>query len=841
MIRRPATFVFLEGALIMKYATGTSLRSLHAAVAAALWIAIPVLAVAGPAAAAPPEQTASILRQQAAGLEPRTSVAPWAPLRSGPAIQEGTAAFSWPLLWTLDHPRLRITNYPDEEPSFGITDYMGLDFSYEGHQGTDININSFRDMDEGVPVLAAKSGRVLYASDPFYDREISAPNLPWNAVWILHEDGTESGYGHLRKNSVTVANGEYVRAGQMIGLVGSSGFTMMPHLHFEVWRLICGTTYCQNANWIDPWSGTHNAAPSLWASQADYVGDDHLRVYDLAVSTSAAFSEVDRGASLSAFKERPTQPAVVGASESFLAVWTLVSGQLPDLYSLEVHRPDGTLYAHSDRSIEPIDRAWGQGWHSWAVAFALNGTIPPSEYGTWYADLRAGGAVVSVDSFTVGEATQYPPRFLPIAGKSFHLSNETQRDTLSVSKLGPALQDLSLALENAPSNVSLTRDGAGRAIVSIGPAQQDLAAVRSREFAVVATDPAGLQDRMHYHLVNYAASTLGSPPLVTAPSSASVFEGDTITLDVSATDADGDAIASLSGNLSMIPSGDQPTFVAGPGNTAGTLTWQTHAGDAGEYPIPFTATTSLGGGGALSGFGFSPIVQRGSATTSVRVLRRLAARAFVSGGDKVIRLTSGKPTWCMNLEPVDGAFDALDIDPSSVLLLSQGTGSVDRISPILGKTMTVEDRDHDSVNDVDFCFRKEDLRSLLSEISGRASVPVTIEGDLRGGAKFSAVLSLDVVTSGGGSRSASVSPNPLNPEALLTLSIARPGPLRVVVYDMQGRQVRALLDSRYVPAGTLHLRLDARDDRGKPLGSGVYFFQAVSAAGATSGRFVILK
>jgi murein DD-endopeptidase MepM/ murein hydrolase activator NlpD len=59
----------------------------------------------------------------------------------------------------------------------------------------------------------------------------------------------------------TVQYGEYVREGQMVGLMGSSGFTLMPHLHFEVWPF-CDIN-CPYGAWVDPWSGSANSIPSL--------------------------------------------------------------------------------------------------------------------------------------------------------------------------------------------------------------------------------------------------------------------------------------------------------------------------------------------------------------------------------------------------------------------------------------------------------------------------------------------------------------------------------------------------------------------------------------------------
>ena len=53
-----------------------------------------------------------------------------------------------------------------------------------------------------------------------------------NYVMIDHGDGRVSIYGHL--SGVTVVPGQEVSAGQLIGFVGSTGYSTGPHLHFEL-------------------------------------------------------------------------------------------------------------------------------------------------------------------------------------------------------------------------------------------------------------------------------------------------------------------------------------------------------------------------------------------------------------------------------------------------------------------------------------------------------------------------------------------------------------------------------------------------------------------------------
>jgi hypothetical protein len=85
------------------------------------------------------------------------------------------------------------------------------------HSGLDIRGNY------GTPVLAANSGRVAVVDDLFFGG---------NTVVIDHGSGIYSVYMHLQEQRVT--EGEPVARGEVIGLVGSTGRSTGPHLHYTV-------------------------------------------------------------------------------------------------------------------------------------------------------------------------------------------------------------------------------------------------------------------------------------------------------------------------------------------------------------------------------------------------------------------------------------------------------------------------------------------------------------------------------------------------------------------------------------------------------------------------------
>jgi murein DD-endopeptidase MepM/ murein hydrolase activator NlpD len=79
-----------------------------------------------------------------------------------------------------------------------------------------------------------------------------------NYIVIEHPDGIRSEYFHLKKDSVVVEEGQEVQCGDLLALVGSSGYSSMPHLHFEVEI---------EGEWIDPYAGPFSQAESLWELQ----------------------------------------------------------------------------------------------------------------------------------------------------------------------------------------------------------------------------------------------------------------------------------------------------------------------------------------------------------------------------------------------------------------------------------------------------------------------------------------------------------------------------------------------------------------------------------------------
>ncbi|HQQ67376.1 MAG TPA: M23 family metallopeptidase [Candidatus Cloacimonadota bacterium] len=116
-----------------------------------------------------------------------------------------------------------VENVPGIYPTFGrISDAWGtrihpITGQLEFHQGIDIANAA------GTPIYATASGKVIRADfDSGYGKRIT----------IDHGNGYRSLYAHLYNQ--LVQEGEEVEKGQIIALMGSTGLSTGPHLHYEV-------------------------------------------------------------------------------------------------------------------------------------------------------------------------------------------------------------------------------------------------------------------------------------------------------------------------------------------------------------------------------------------------------------------------------------------------------------------------------------------------------------------------------------------------------------------------------------------------------------------------------
>ena len=193
----------------------------------------------------------------------------------------GHVLFNWPIQQATGfnfNDTWGISGYVDHNSNYpnALLDYNCEPRTYDtssgyNHQGVDIYLwpFSWKQMDDNqTEIIAAAAGQIIAKGDGQFDRSCGFNNNSWNAVYIQHSDGSIAWYGHMKNGSVTTKNvGDMVTAGEILGVVGSSGNSTGPHLHFEVYL---NSSYTQL---IDPYYGACNGlnADSWWQNQKPHI------------------------------------------------------------------------------------------------------------------------------------------------------------------------------------------------------------------------------------------------------------------------------------------------------------------------------------------------------------------------------------------------------------------------------------------------------------------------------------------------------------------------------------------------------------------------------------------
>ena len=135
-----------------------------------------------------------------------------------------------------------VLQYPDRDPGPNAVDYGCGRMTYDAHRGTDFAVSDEAVMRQGVAVQAVADGKVLRVRDGVSDRLVRTQQDQdavegsecGNGLVIDHGNGWETQYCHLRKGSVSVQPGQFVKSGDPIGFVGASGLASFPHVHLTL-------------------------------------------------------------------------------------------------------------------------------------------------------------------------------------------------------------------------------------------------------------------------------------------------------------------------------------------------------------------------------------------------------------------------------------------------------------------------------------------------------------------------------------------------------------------------------------------------------------------------------
>lgn len=272
------------------------------------------------------------------------------------AAQAGPPELVWPLD-CIQGQTCYIEDYVDADPGPGQQDYTCGIKSRDGHRGTDIVLQDFGMMETGTDILAAAPGTVAALRDGMQDIAVTDATRQdingrecGNAVRIDHGEGWQTLYCHMKQGSIAVQNGQQVKAGDRLGLVGLSGLTNIPHLHISVLR---------DGALVDPFQPGRGAQDScgpgqnmLWADPPAY---NKAGLFTAGMATKVPeFAAIKSGAARES-AARSDQPLVVYGH--------VFHAQQGDVLELSATGPEGEIFNKTILLKDPqvqLFRAFGR-------------------------------------------------------------------------------------------------------------------------------------------------------------------------------------------------------------------------------------------------------------------------------------------------------------------------------------------------------------------------------------------------------------------------------------------------------------------------------------------------
>lgn len=221
----------------------------------------------------------------------------------------------------------------------------------------------------GTPVAAAVDGTILSASDE---------GSYGNVVRIRHAGGQETRYANLDHFAEAATTGAAIRAGDVIGYVGTSGISTGPHLHFELYL---------NGAAVDP----------LDSGGAPLAGDEAVEEATVAVETMTdRIIQIESGGKLDAANPNST---ALGPGQFLKGTWRrMMQTYRPELVAsmtddaLLALRTDPTLAREMVRNLAREGEAYLRANKHQVTAGGL--------YLCHFAGMEAANKLLSVDPST---------------------------------------------------------------------------------------------------------------------------------------------------------------------------------------------------------------------------------------------------------------------------------------------------------------------------------------------------------------------------------------------------------------------------------------------------------
>lgn len=298
-----------------------------------------------------------------------------------PAGTSAHASLPFAPIGGVPHEDVRLTQFVDLDLTAGIKDFGCGTLTYDGSKGIAFDIPGFTQQDIGVPVFAVADGVVLEVENTISDLNAGggcSPPYTYNRVVMNHGSGLSVTYGMLKKGSISVLAGQRVRAGEQIGLAGSSGCTSWPRVYFEAHG---------PSGIIDPDAGTCNVPSVAWASTIGKPTTPALTSFVLSRQNPPA-----------TFPPYATPNTGQFATSDTVLWYVTMLNYIPASGTLRhrILRPNGSTYAdytYSFGNASPIYT----GWYYWT--WSVGGTLTPT--GTWTLKLDVGTTNVLTSTFDV--------------------------------------------------------------------------------------------------------------------------------------------------------------------------------------------------------------------------------------------------------------------------------------------------------------------------------------------------------------------------------------------------------------------------------------------------------
>ena len=117
----------------------------------------------------------------------------------------------------------------------------GADFDIlaGGHEGTDFGASA------GTELLSIGDGAIVFSETRRSGGDNMRGNGYGNVIVVHHGKGMYSRYAHLQAGAPQAPEGKFVRKGEVIGRVGSTGWSDVAHLHIEIGTMAAPMSACQ--------------------------------------------------------------------------------------------------------------------------------------------------------------------------------------------------------------------------------------------------------------------------------------------------------------------------------------------------------------------------------------------------------------------------------------------------------------------------------------------------------------------------------------------------------------------------------------------------------------------